>query len=120
MTLYTPESANALLPAVAVLVERLRDAQATMEARTDQVRTMAPTNGGGPAHREFVAAARVAATAARALHDLDIEVRDPEQGLIDFPAERDGRETFLCWRLGEERVGFWHPRDSGFAGRAPL
>lgn len=117
---YTVESANALLPTVAALVTRLRDAQAVMEARSDEVRAMAPTNGGGAAHQRFVAAARDAALAARALHDLQIQVRDPEQGLIDFPAERDGREVFLCWRLGEDRVAFWHPPDTGFAGRTPL
>lgn len=117
---YTAVTANELLPTVAVLVGQLQEAQLVMASLSEQVRTMAPTNGGGPAHRAFVSAARVAATAARALRDLEIEVRDPEQGLIDFPGERDGELVYLCWRLGEDRVAFWHPRDTGFAGRQPL
>lgn len=117
---YTPESANEMLPTVAGLVEQLRDAQSAMEQRVEAVRSSAPTNGGGEAHREFVHAARVASSAARALHDLGIQVRDPERGLIDFPSERGGEPVFLCWRLGEERVAYWHPRDTGFAGRRPL
>lgn len=118
--LYTADEANAILPTVVILVETLRDAQAVMEARNDEVRVSAPTNGGGPAHRAFIAASQAAAQAARALHDLAIHVRDPEQGLLDFPAEHDGRPVFLCWRLGEERVAYWHPRTTGFADRRPL
>jgi len=49
-----------------------------------------------------------------------IILRDAESGLVDFPSRRDGREVFLCWRLGEDRVGFWHPPETGFSGRRPL
>jgi len=54
------------------------------------------------------------------LFGAGIILRDAETGLIDFPSERDGQEIFLCWRLGEERVGFWHGPESGFTGRRPL
>lgn len=117
---YTADEANALLPTVAALMETLRDAQAVMEARNDEVRASAPTNGGGSAHHAFIEASQAAAQAARALHDLAIQVRDPEQGLLDFPAEHDGRPVFLCWRFGEDRVAYWHPRSTGFADRRPL
>jgi hypothetical protein len=50
----------------------------------------------------------------------DILLRDPEGGLVDFPAEREGRIVFLCWRADEERLAFWHEQDSGFLGRQPL
>jgi hypothetical protein len=39
---------------------------------------------------------------------------------VDFPAERDGRPVYLCWRLGEPSVQFWHEIDAGFVGRRPL
>jgi hypothetical protein len=54
------------------------------------------------------------------LGSLGIEVKDYAQGLIDFPAEREGRPVYLCWRLGEPAVQFWHEVDAGFAGRRPL
>jgi hypothetical protein len=41
-------------------------------------------------------------------------------GLVDFPAERDGRRVYLCWRLGAERVAHWQPLDTGFSSRRPL
>lgn len=41
-------------------------------------------------------------------------------GLCDFPSQRDGREVYLCWRLGEPEVHYWHELHTGFAGRQPL
>jgi hypothetical protein len=48
------------------------------------------------------------------------QVKDLDSGLLDFPSLRDGREILLCWRVGEDRIGFWHDADEGFAGRKPL
>ncbi len=47
-------------------------------------------------------------------------VKDLDEGLIDFPTLREGEEVYLCWKLGEERIGFWHGIEEGFAGRKPL
>ena len=55
-----------------------------------------------------------------AIHALGVEVKDPEQGLVDFPSLRDGEEIYLCWRLGEPTIAWWHALDTGFAGRQPL
>ena len=49
-----------------------------------------------------------------------ILVRDFRQGLVDFPAVRQGEEIYLCWMLEEENLAYWHPRDTGVAGRQPL
>jgi hypothetical protein len=51
---------------------------------------------------------------------MGIEVKDLDQGLIDFRSERDGRVVYLCWKLGEEHIGWWHELDTGFGGRQPL
>lgn len=47
-------------------------------------------------------------------------VKDLDEGLVDFPTLRDGQEVYLCWKLGEERIAFWHGMEEGFAGRKPL
>jgi hypothetical protein len=48
-------------------------------------------------------------------------LRDVDSGLVDFPARvRGGRTVFLCWRLGEPEIAFWHGTNEGFAGRKPL
>jgi len=47
-------------------------------------------------------------------------LKDLDVGLLDFPAIVDNEEVYLCWRLGEERIRFWHRQDEGFSGRRPL
>ncbi len=51
---------------------------------------------------------------------LGCDVKDVEQGLVDFPATREGRIVYLCWKLGEDEIRFWHELSTGFAGRQPL
>jgi hypothetical protein len=47
-------------------------------------------------------------------------VTDLDLGLVDFPSLLKGEEVYLCWKLGEERIGYWHGIEEGFAGRKPL
>jgi hypothetical protein len=54
------------------------------------------------------------------LQEWSIELRDVATGLVDFPAVMEGREAYLCWRLGEEDVAHWHFPEEGFPGRRPL
>jgi hypothetical protein len=57
---------------------------------------------------------------ARQITNLGCELKGIDEGLIDFRALREGREVYLCWRLGEERIAFWHDIEAGFGGRQPL
>lgn len=118
MRYWTLEEANAALPRVAALVERARAAQARTHERAVLISRRAPSNGhvsyADPAPAEFTAA-------LEALRDDGVVVRDADSGLVDFAARTsDGRPYWLCWRAGEERVGFWHWPEDGFAGRRPL
>jgi hypothetical protein len=93
---FTREEAEALLPEVRVLVERLarhERAAAAIRSRRNELALRVAGNGGG----------------------LD----DPA-GLVDFPTLVDGEEAYLCWRLGEERIEHWHGLEEGFAGRKAL
>lgn len=54
------------------------------------------------------------------LRKLGVELKDGSVGLCDFPSLMDGREVYLCWRLGEPEVAHWHEIHTGFAGRQPL
>lgn len=51
------------------------------------------------------------------LQHANVELKDFERGLVDFPASHDGREICLCWHRGEESVQAWHEIDAGYAGR---
>jgi len=54
------------------------------------------------------------------IHSTGCIVKDFEVGLLDFPARMNGEEVYLCWRLGEDRIRFYHRQDEGFAGRKPI
>ncbi len=59
----------------------------------------------------------------RALHDIEtagVLVKDLDMGLIDFPTLLEEQEVYLCWKLGEPHIGFWHQTDEGFAGRKTI
>lgn len=116
---YTRESANAMLSEIRGRVERLRDAYAELAGHHAKVRSLLKRNG-GEKDDSWLRAPRELAEQIRWLNENGIVIRDVEQGLIDFPSEREGRDVFLCWRLGEESVDFWHEIDTGFAGRKPL
>jgi hypothetical protein len=50
----------------------------------------------------------------------DIQIKDVERGLLDFPAIIGGKEVFLCWEQDEDAVEFWHDLDTGYSGRERL
>ena len=54
------------------------------------------------------------------IQEQGVEVKDVRRGLVDWVAERDGRDVYLCWQPGERTVSWWHELADGFAGRQPI
>lgn len=54
------------------------------------------------------------------IQELGGVVKDPQTGLVDFYGRIDGRTVWLCWRYGEDSIGYYHDLDSGYSGRRPL
>ena len=117
---FTLEEAESALPDLRESLERMRAARQTLLRTADHVKEVVAGNGGGPAGDEYREAAETLKADVERISAMGIILRDVESGLVDFPAERDGREVYLCWRLGEDHVGFWHPPETGIAGRQPL
>jgi hypothetical protein len=117
---FTVEEANEMLPALRESLARIKEARQVVLEGGERVRRNAPTNGGGREGKLYWEALSTLRRDVEALNEQGIVLRDPESGLIDFPSRRDGREVFLCWRLGEADVGYWHGPETGFAGRRPL
>jgi hypothetical protein len=119
---YTPQEANAARPWVGARVRRMRTAIERL--RTPPCRAgvarLDPAEGGGFAGHAAARAATDLIVASRELDQLEIVVRDPVKGLVDFPALRDGDEVYLCWLVDEDQVAHWHAPEAGFAGRQPL
>ena len=125
---YSAELANRSLPLVRRIVEDIVGQFARWQTRVREFEIVSASNsmsGSGPACRG-AGARSVASLAAELEHfhqeltALGVEFKDYALGLVDFPAEMDGRPIELCWRLGEPTVAYWHERDAGYAGRQPL
>ena len=97
-----------------------RRARAVVLASAEHVRGSVAGNGGGKPAGEYAEALELLRKETERLSGEGILLRDIDSGLLDFPAERDGAPVFLCWQLGEDEVGSWHPVDTGFSGRRPL
>ena len=54
------------------------------------------------------------------LSDVGCELKDYQIGLIDFVGKHQRRDVYLCWKLGEEQIGYWHEIEAGYAGRQPI
>jgi hypothetical protein len=121
---FTVSEANALLPLLQPHVQQLVGAWRRLsvaQAEVVAILERQPRDDlGGPPLSTAAADIIRAQNAMVAIQAHGVELKDPATGLLDFPTLRDGVEVYLCWRYGEPRVGFWHPTETGFAGRQPL
>lgn len=128
---YTVDEANQILPQVREQVERvvaLSEQLPDLQDRHRISRYRSQRAGAGRAESDEVSRVREELQEAesaflgalRALEQLGIQLKDPQEGLIDFLSYRDGELVELCWKLGEERVAHWHPIGEGYPGRRSL
>jgi len=124
--IYTIDEANALVPQVrAVLLQmaveqrRLDESHADMHRQLDTNGDPAAAAAAGRREAEVAEIREGMRTLLLHLGELEVELRDIEMGLVDFPGERDGEPVWLCWRLADPLVAFWHRTDEGYANRRP-
>lgn len=125
MKLFSVEEANALLPTVRGILEKIQRAHKRLQSYEDdakQAADAAEQGGGGMTGGVAYAAMLMNLTSSvNRLETLGVQLKDFGRGLVDFPSLRDGRIVLLCWQLGEANcVEWWHDVDAGFAGRTPL
>ncbi len=127
---FTLDEANRLLPSLAPLVRRLmerREALREHKEVLEEFRAVVGSGGGGMPGGRFAAsriqAERLTSEIAEGIRQIEewgCAVKDLDQGLIDFLSRRAGETVFLCWRLGEPSIQYWHGLKEGFAGRKPV
>ena len=118
--IFTVDEANAELVDLRDRLPRLRDARHALIQASERITDAVAADGGGVAGSDWFGAQQTLRAEVTRLAERGILLRDPEVGLVDFPAEVDGRQVFLCWRLGEEDVAWYHDQRSGYSGRKPL
>jgi|SRR5205085_494170 len=127
---FTLEEANAAVEELRPLVRRMVEhGQALSAAQRAQLQlvTRIAGNGGdmqpsdlGELAETIQREADAVAASAQEITAAGAQIKSLEEGLLDFPTERDGEEVLLCWKLGEDDIRYWHGVDEGFAGRKPL
>ena len=128
--MFTLQQAEALLPQVRDELLAMQSLKAEIDVlRGALAHAVERSAGNGHVHSEDAldAQRRRAEDLVGQLNDRlarlnawGVELKGLDEGLIDFPSERDGRVVYLCWKLGEDRIAFWHELDTGFANRQPL
>jgi len=137
------DAANETVPELRTILETLRDERTQLIGLRDEFTRRAaletaPGDAGAGRTAEEAARTRQDAAERRRLRlrmqgvidqmqagvaridELGITLREIETGLVDFPALVNGRQVWLCWRLGEGDVEWWHELSDGFGGRRPL
>ena len=120
---FTIEEANSLLseirPLMAELLERrarVVDARPALEGILDDTSSNVGSRKASAATQDFMAIEQL----VEKIRAYGCDLKDVNVGLVDFLAEIDGREVYLCWRFGEEKIQFYHDLHSGFQGRRRL
>lgn len=127
--MFTPAEANAMLPLVRAIVSDLVDLSRELTERRQRLAQLqvGKVNPHDPYHEELVQVEKEMETDSLRLREyvgelraLGVEPKSGAEGLVDFPAVLNGRKVYICWKLGEPRVLFWHELEAGYAGRQPL
>jgi hypothetical protein len=119
---YTRDEARALLPKVRLWLGELDRRRGLMEKCDLRMSDLLASGAdvGGDISNQWV---RTLAGLQELLQEFEIrqiQIKDVERGLVDFPAIIGGKEVFLCWEKDEEDIEFWHDIDSGYSGRERL
>lgn len=130
---FTAAAANRMLPLVRAIVQDIVDLNRDLAERSQRLENLQSAAGTNRRRGEDLYSEEVDQMQrdlsqdserlqgfVRELENLGVEFKDPGKGLVDFPTVINGKDAFLCWRLGEPEVGYWHPLDGGFLSRRSL
>ena len=121
--LFTLQEANTFVPLLLDLVPKIQKLSISLSNDFPDIknaREKAKWNGGSEQGVGYLAAVLKYNNFMHKIEEIGCEVKGIREGLVDFPSIREGKEVYLCWRMPEKEILFWHDLNSGFAGRKPL
>jgi hypothetical protein len=120
---FTLEEANAAIAAIRPLMDEIQAIRSRMLSQRPEIwpaLARSAGNGGNAKLSKLVVEFERLDHLVHQVQDSGAQIKDLDTGLLDFPAEREGRTVLLCWKHGEPEILFWHETDAGFAGRRPI
>lgn len=121
-THYTLEEARALLPKIRKWLKRLVRLRNDLTEYDKELAGLIAHGWdlGGEKVNRWIKALADLKSLLMEFHRRQIQIKDLDRGLIDFPAIMGDKEVFLCWEQQEQDIEFWHDLDAGYAGREKL
>jgi hypothetical protein len=116
---FTLEQANRSLPLVKRIVNDIVKTHTLAAGRRDALE-QASGKEAATLQQEYDRAVERLEQLLDELSEVGVELKDYQSGLVDFVGKHEGRDVYLCWKLGEERIAYWHELNAGFAGRKPV
>lgn len=120
---FTLSEARSLIPRLRKLLARVnaaRQALIDMREEIDAAREKSELGGGSLLGSAYLNHLSTFTDEIQKVHSTGVQIKDFQEGLVDFPYEYDGRIVYLCWKIDEDEIGWWHEVDAGFAGRRSL
>lgn len=117
---FTLDMANKALPLVKRIVADIVQAHATVSGCREMMERTTAAKDVKSVQKELDLAVARLEELVDELSNVGVEMKDYERGLVDFIGRHEGRDVYLCWKLGEERITHWHELNAGFAGRKPI
>ena len=118
---YTPKQANEALVTVRPMLEEMMEIGENIRTHQPElwelIQKSAGNGGGNSLLSKLLTDFDRLDLLLHQIHDMGIQVKDLTIGLIDFVALHDDREIYLCWKVGEDSIQFWHEIEAGFSGR---
>ena len=119
--LFELEDAERMLPLLRSIIKGMLDDHAERQALAERLEGLKADDPEARAlRREIEVLTAKLIEAVSEIEELGAEFKGIELGLVDFPTARDGEIVYLCWQYGEDRIEYWHPAHTGYAGRRPL
>jgi len=120
---FTLEEANSALQTIRPLIEEILAIRDDILKRRPEIWPVIERSAGNGGNATLSKVADDFDKLDRLVHrvlETGVQVKDINTGLLDFPAWRVDHEVYLCWKYGEDKIGYWHEIDAGFAGRQPI
>lgn len=121
--LFTLAEANRLIPQLNSRLHSVKQAKQTLMRTKEDIRKASSRSeygGGSTVGPLYITSLQQVSSNIKAIQELGVLVKDLDMGLCDFPHLHDGRVVFLCWKLGEQEIRWWHETTTGYKDRCPL
>ncbi len=123
---YTPAEVDERIPQLETVFEHIYTCKSRAETLVSQAMMLTPTSQPADVVQAQLVQSQIEFLMGAIQDDINYILslggvtKDIDQGLVDFPGEIEGEEVWLCWKIGESHIRFWHTLDEGFASRQAL